>query len=201
MIAIIDYGAGNMKSLQFALNRKGLECCVTTEKKQILNSTAMILPGVGAFQDAMTTLKQKDLINTIKDETTKGKPLLGICLGMQLFYETSEEDGEWEGFGLLKGKVSRINYTVKVPHIGWNTLHMQRSSSICQNIPNNAFVYYVHSYAVKEYAYNSLVASTAYGGTIPAIVQQDHIIGMQFHPEKSGNVGLQLLANFGEMIS
>ncbi|GGJ66756.1 imidazole glycerol phosphate synthase subunit HisH [Virgibacillus salexigens] len=200
MIAIIDYGAGNIKSLQFALTKKGMESYLTTDPNEIANSDAIILPGVGAFQDAMKTLDQKGLIDILKHEANNGKPILGICLGMQLFYETSEEDGEWEGFGLLEGKVSRISNSVKVPHIGWNNLTTHRNSALYKDIPDDAYVYFVHSYAVTAFQHNSLIASSTYGGMIPALVQQDNIIGMQFHPEKSGDIGLQLLENFGEMI-
>ncbi|MEC5424616.1 imidazole glycerol phosphate synthase subunit HisH [Virgibacillus sp. C22-A2] len=201
MIAIIDYGAGNIKSLQFALARLNIDSCLTTDKQTIENCKAIILPGVGAFKDAMEAINDLNLGPVLKEEAGKGKPILGICLGMQLFYEASFEDGQWTGIGLLEGNVSRIDSSVKVPHIGWNTITKHGDSPLLNNISSNAYVYFVHSYAVNTYQQNSLIASTNYGGTIPAIVQQDNIIGMQFHPEKSGAVGLQLLQNFGEMIS
>ncbi|OZU88993.1 imidazole glycerol phosphate synthase subunit HisH [Virgibacillus indicus] len=201
MIAIVDYGAGNIKSLQFALNKLNLASCLTTDVQTIEQSNAIILPGVGAFKDAMETLDHLGLTKTLLEEAANGKPLLGICLGMQLFYEKSFEDGEWEGLGLLQGNVSRISNSVKVPHIGWNTLARLINSPLVKDLSNQDYVYFVHSYAVQDYEQNSLIASTSYGGIIPAIVQQNNIIGMQFHPEKSGKTGLQLLQNFGELIS
>ncbi|WP_042220466.1 imidazole glycerol phosphate synthase subunit HisH [Oceanobacillus manasiensis] len=200
MIAIIDYGAGNIKSLQFALDKIGLPSVVTTDPIVVQQSKAVILPGVGAFKDAMEAIRGLGLVEVLQEEAANGKPLLGICLGMQLFYQTSFEDGRWEGLGLLKGAVSRIAGNVKVPHIGWNTLDHHGSPSVLTNINDGAYVYFVHSYAVTDYEDASLVASTTYGEALPAVVQENNIIGMQFHPEKSGEVGLQLLKNFGEMI-
>ncbi|GAB3045948.1 imidazole glycerol phosphate synthase subunit HisH [Virgibacillus ainsalahensis] len=201
MISIIDYGAGNIKSLQFALTKQNLESRVTTNPQTIQDSDAIILPGVGAFSDAMEALHQLGLIDVIQKEAATGKPLLGICLGMQLFYGKSFEDGEWNGLGLLEGEVSRIPSSVKVPHMGWNTITYHSKSPILNKIDDDAYVYFVHSYMVSSYQKHTLTASSEYGGTVPAIVQQDNIIGMQFHPEKSGVTGLQLLQNFGEMIS
>ncbi|MBP1948517.1 imidazole glycerol phosphate synthase subunit HisH [Virgibacillus litoralis] len=201
MIALIDYGAGNIKSLQFALTKLNLDSCLTTDKQTIKNATAIILPGVGAFKDAIEALGELDLIRTIQQEASSGKPLLGICLGMQLFYERSYEDGDWQGIGLLHGDVKRITDSVKVPHMGWNTLSHQHKTPLLNNIKEDAYVYFVHSYAVGSYQQEDLVSSADYGGLIPAVVQKENIIGMQFHPEKSGEVGLQLLQNFGEMIS
>ncbi|MCG1027369.1 imidazole glycerol phosphate synthase subunit HisH [Virgibacillus halodenitrificans] len=200
MIAIVDYGAGNIKSLQFALKKLNMHSCVTTDATQIRNSDAIILPGVGAFKDAINELQQSGLATTLKEEVSNGKKLLGICLGMQLFYENSYEDGVWEGLGLLKGNVKKMNDTVKVPHMGWNTLTKHRNSPLLKDTVEEEYVYFVHSYAVQDYQQNTLVSSTNYGGIVPAIVQQDNVIGMQFHPEKSGEAGLQLLRNFKELI-
>ncbi|MFC3040180.1 imidazole glycerol phosphate synthase subunit HisH [Virgibacillus xinjiangensis] len=201
MIAIVDYGAGNIKSLQFALNKHNLESTLTADPEVIRDSKAVIVPGVGAFKDAMDSMNKLELGKVIKEEAEKGKPTLGICLGMQLFYEKSFEDGSWEGLGLLKGEVSRITDSVKVPHMGWNTLNIKQDNPVVEGIEEETYVYFVHSYAVSSYEENTLTASTNYGGTVPAIVQQKNIIGMQFHPEKSGAAGLRLLQNFGEMIS
>ncbi|MFD2627276.1 imidazole glycerol phosphate synthase subunit HisH [Oceanobacillus kapialis] len=200
MIAIIDYGAGNIKSLQFALDKVRLPSFVTVDPNEVKNSKAVILPGVGAFKDAMEALRNLGLESVIKQEAANGKPLLGICLGMQLFYETSFEDGQWEGLGLLEGNVARIRGDVKVPHIGWNTLSNHGNNPLLTGIKPESFVYFVHSYAVEDFNEETLVGSTNYGGTIPAIVQEKNIIGMQFHPEKSGEIGLQLLKNVGELI-
>lgn len=136
MIAIVDYGAGNIKSLQFALNKLNLASCLTTDVQTIEQSNAIILPGVGAFKDAMETLDHLGLTKTLLEEAANGKPLLGICLGMQLFYEKSFEDGEWEGLGLLQGNVSRISNSVKVPHIGWNTLARLINSPLVKDLSN-----------------------------------------------------------------
>ncbi|MFZ3577586.1 imidazole glycerol phosphate synthase subunit HisH [Virgibacillus sp. DJP39] len=201
MIAIIDYGAGNIKSLQFAFDKIGLETCVTSDKKTIEASDAIVLPGVGAFNDAMRALESHDLLSVLKQEASSGKPLLGICLGMQLLYDQSFEDGEWNGLGLLQGKVQRISSSVKVPHMGWNTLTNHQETPIINQIENDSYVYFVHSYYVAELGTSTLVSSCNYGGQVPAIVQQDNVVGMQFHPEKSGQAGIQLLKNFGEMIT
>lgn len=201
MIAIIDYGAGNVKSLQFALEKLNIASTVTTDPEVIMNSKAMILPGVGAFRDAMQELIKSELIPVIKQEVANGKPLLGICLGMQMFYDKSFEGGEWDGLGLLQGEISRIPETVKVPHMGWNNLnHQQQDVAILKDVPEDAFVYFVHSYYAAKTKQENLVSSCAYAVDIPAIVQKDNIIGIQFHPEKSGKTGLQILNNFGEML-
>ncbi|AXI07963.1 imidazole glycerol phosphate synthase subunit HisH [Oceanobacillus sp. 143] len=202
MIAIIDYGAGNIKSLQFALDKLNLESELTIDPKVIRDAKSIILPGVGAFKDAMDALIELDLVTVLKREINAGKPILGICLGMQLFYEQGFEDGSWEGLGFLKGSVNRITDTVKVPHMGWNTLTSHQESSLLNNLTDNPSVYFVHSYAVGEdFEKDTLVASAQYGGTIPAIVKKGNIVGMQFHPEKSGTTGIQLLKNYGELIS
>ncbi|WP_174615659.1 imidazole glycerol phosphate synthase subunit HisH [Virgibacillus ihumii] len=201
MIAIIDYGAGNIKSLQFACQRVGLDTCLTTDIQTIKKSAAIILPGVGAFKDAMDALYRHNLVNTLIEEASAGKPLLGICLGMQLFYEQSFENGSWQGLGLLKGNVSRLPDSVKVPHMGWNTLKHHQKNALLNGIDQEAYVYFVHSYAVTDDQKRDLISSSEYGGTVPAIVQSKNITGMQFHPEKSGETGLQLLKNFGEMVS
>ncbi|PAE28491.1 imidazole glycerol phosphate synthase subunit HisH [Oceanobacillus profundus] len=201
MIAIIDYGAGNIKSLQFALAKLNKESVLTTDPQVIRNASSIILPGVGAFKDAMDAINKIGLSDVIKQEVQAGKPILGICLGMQLFYDKSYEDGDWDGLGLLKGNVSRIKETVKVPHMGWNTITKHNKSLLTLHLPDDFYVYFVHSYAVEELEEATLVGSTEYGGRIPAIVQQGNITGMQFHPEKSGDIGIQLLANYEEMIS
>lgn len=200
MIAIIDYGAGNIKSLQSALSKLDIESCLTTDYETIKNANAIILPGVGAFHDAMVELNRLGLIDILNQEAANGKNLLGICLGMQLLYETSFEDGKWDGLGLLDGTVKRIEGSVKVPHMGWNTLHHQQQNPLLAGIEDEAYVYFVHSYYVDEMQINELVSSCDYGVHIPAIVQKGNIYGMQFHPEKSGTTGLTLLKNFGELV-
>ncbi|WP_010651828.1 imidazole glycerol phosphate synthase subunit HisH [Oceanobacillus massiliensis] len=201
MIAIIDYGAGNIKSLQFALDKLNKESVLTTDPQVIRDAASIILPGVGAFKDAMDAINEMGLAEVIKKEAASGKPILGICLGMQLFYERSYEDGDWEGLGLLKGNVSKIRDTVKVPHMGWNTIAKHQESRLLKDLPEDFYVYFVHSYAVDTLEETSLFGSTQYGGVVPAIVQQGNVTGMQFHPEKSGDVGIKLLQNYEEMIS
>ncbi len=201
MIAIIDYGAGNIKSLQFALDKLNKESVLTTDPQVIRDSDSIILPGVGAFKDAMDAINDLGLAGVLKQEAAAGKPILGICLGMQLFYERSYEDGDWEGLGLLKGNVRKIKDTVKVPHMGWNTITKNKENPLMNDLPDDVYVYFVHSYAVGSLEEDSLVGSTQYGGVVPAIVQQGNITGMQFHPEKSGDIGIKLLKNYGEMIS
>ncbi|MFC4025403.1 imidazole glycerol phosphate synthase subunit HisH [Oceanobacillus longus] len=201
MIAIIDYGAGNIKSLQFALDKLNKDSVVTNDPQIIRDASSIILPGVGAFKDAMDAINELGLASILKQEVAAGKPILGICLGMQLFYERSYEDGDWEGLGFLKGNVSKIKDIVKVPHMGWNTITKHQESSLLNDLPENFYVYFVHSYAVSSLEENALVGSTQYGGVVPAIVQQGNVTGMQFHPEKSGDIGIKLLQNYGEMIS
>jgi len=201
MIAIIDYGAGNIKSLQFALEKLNKQSILTNDPQVIREAASIILPGVGAFKDAMDAINDLGLTEVIKQEVAAGKPILGICLGMQLFYERSYEDGDWEGLGLLKGDIKRINDTVKVPHMGWNTITKHIDSPLLNELPNDLYVYFVHSYAVTSFDHASLVGSTEYGGLIPAIVKQGNITGMQFHPEKSGEIGIKLLQNYEELIS
>ena len=201
MIAIIDYGAGNIKSLQFALERLQIPSILTSDKQKIEQADALILPGVGSFYDAMDKLNEKQLDTVIKKEVQNGKPLLGICLGMQMLFETSTEGGNSQGLGLLKGKIDIIPNTVKVPHMGWNLLNIQLEQPIVQKLPKRPFVYFVHSYYAQSTEPTNVIANTDYDVSIPAIVQQDNIIGIQFHPEKSGEAGLQILRNFGGIIS
>ncbi|WP_188456070.1 imidazole glycerol phosphate synthase subunit HisH [Virgibacillus oceani] len=200
MIAIIDYGAGNIKSLQSALLGLDMKSCLTSDKQVIANSKAIILPGVGAFKDAMDALHELGLSEVLQKEADKGKPILGICLGMQLLYEKSFENGEWNGLAILDGVIKRIDGNVKVPHMGWNTLAHHQSTNLLANINEQEYVYFVHSYYVDEFNKQELISSCEYGVQVPAIVQKDNIFGMQFHPEKSGKNGLQLLKNFGEMV-
>ncbi|MFD1415233.1 imidazole glycerol phosphate synthase subunit HisH [Oceanobacillus jeddahense] len=201
MIAIIDYGAGNIKSLQFALDKLGKASKLTMDPEEIHQADSIILPGVGAFKDAMEALQRYQLDTILKKEAADGKPILGICLGMQLFYEFSEENGGCTGLGLLSGSVKRISDKVKVPHMGWNILQPAQPQSLLNQLGKNPYVYFVHSYAIDELEEKTLIASADYGGCVPAIVQDKNVTGMQFHPEKSGDIGIALLKNYEEMIS
>ncbi len=201
MIAIIDYGAGNLKSVEKALLAIGKECVITRKPKEILQADHVILPGVGAFGDAMNHLKQYDLDKVIREYAQTGKPFLGICLGLQLLFEGSDESEGVEGLGLLKGEVVRIPAEpgLKIPHIGWNSLHLQNNGRLFAGMQDDPYVYFVHSYYLKAKEPQIVKATAEYGVTIHASVEKDQIFACQFHPEKSGAVGLQILRNFTEI--
>lgn len=198
MIAIIDYDAGNIKSVEKALQYLGEETCVTRNPEEILAAEKVILPGVGAFGDAMQKLHQYGLVEVIKEVVNRRKPLLGICLGLQLLFESSEESPGVEGLGILKGKIVRFpeDAGVKIPHVGWNSLQYPNSGRLFVNVPENAFVYFVHSYYLKAEDPQIVTASAWYGTQIHASVEKDQVFACQFHPEKSSETGLQILKNF-----
>ena len=205
MIVIIDYGMGNLKSVRNALNYLGIENKISDDYDEIRKADALILPGVGAFPDAMDTIEKLGLDKVIKEGTEKGKYLLGICLGMQLLFEKGYEGLERTGLGLIKGNIVKMKddreKNVKIPHIGWNNLKYNRKDILFRNIDEGKYVYYVHSYFAQSYNDEDLVAYSEYGeNKIPGIVRRNNIIGAQFHPEKSGTVGLDILKNFGELI-
>ncbi len=202
MIAIIDYGVGNLFSLSSSLSFLGLKNEVTADAQKIKEADKIILPGVGAFGDAFTKLKSTGLIPVIKEEVAKGKHLLGICLGMQILFEKSFEYGEWEGLGLIKGEVvpldRDIKSNLKVPHMGWNSLDFKKESKLFKYIKNGDYVYYVHSF----YATNcteSVSATSKYDIDVTGCVENGNVYGTQFHPEKSGEVGLKILKAFAEI--
>lgn len=201
MIAIIDYGVGNLFSLTSSLKMIGAKAIITSDKDTILKADKIILPGVGAFGDAVKKLTDCGLDKIIINEAEKGKDIMGICLGMQMLFEKSFEYGEHKGLGLLKGEIvpmeGNISAELKIPHIGWNALHFKKESKLQKYIKENDCVYFVHSY-YAENCNNSLVATAEYGKEITAMVQKDNIMGCQFHPEKSGNVGLNILKAFCE---
>ena len=198
MIAIIDYDAGNLKSVEKALAALGADAVITRDHKEILEADGLILPGVGAFGDAMALLDQYGLPEVIRKAVSMGKPLLGICLGLQLLFESSEESPGVKGLGICKGKILRIPDAegLKIPHMGWNSLHLDKQSRLFAGIPEGSFVYFVHSYYLKAEDAGIVAASTEYGCHIHASVEQDNIFACQFHPEKSGTVGLSILRNF-----
>lgn len=199
MIAIIDYGMGNLHSVSKAVERLGYEAVVTGDAEQILAAEGAILPGVGAFGDAMEQLRESGLDEVVGRYAESGKPLLGICLGMQLLFASSEEHGSHEGLGLLPGSVVRFRGDYKVPHMGWNKLSFKQSESpIFQGI-EEGHVYFVHSYHAKPERESDLLAVTDYHQPVTAIVGHGNVYGMQFHPEKSGDIGMQLLKNFLSM--
>ena len=201
MIAIIDYGVGNLFSLVSSLKAVGAEATITGDIGTIKKADKLILPGVGAFGDAAQKLKGTGLFDVVINEAKNGKPLLGICLGMQLLFEKSYEYGCHEGLGLIKGTVvpmeGKLPESLKIPHIGWNALHFKKESPVFKYINDGDCVYFVHSF-YAEGCGDALIATTEYGKDITAAVQKDNVYGCQFHPEKSGNVGLSILKAFCE---
>ena len=199
MNIIIDYGLGNLASVSRAFDKAGIECKISSDKEDIINANSLILPGVGAFRDAIKSLEELELIPVIKEQADRGKKIIGICLGMQLLYEKSYEYGEHEGMGLIEGSVEKLGAGLKVPHMGWNDLKFTKQDPILRYINEEDYVYFVHSYYIKSSG-SELITYADYGVTVPAIVRKDNIFGMQFHPEKSAQVGLNLLKAYGEMI-
>ncbi len=201
MIAIIDYDAGNIKSVEKALRYIGEDVIVTSDGKTILSSDGIILPGVGAFGDAMKKLHSFGLVDAIKDAAERNIPLLGICLGQQLLFESSEESPEAEGLGILKGVIRRIPDTgLKIPHIGWNNLKFPNKGRLFEGISEGAYVYFVHSYYLDAADKSIVTATTEYGTVIEASVEYRNIFATQFHPEKSSDTGLKMLKNFAGII-
>lgn len=203
MIAVIDYGAGNLQSVVKALHFIGADVTVTADPAVLQSADAAVLPGVGAFGDAMASLRQSGMVNAISDFVRKGeRPFLGICLGMQVLFESSEESPGVPGLGLLPGKILRIPDAPgrKVPHMGWNDLTLRDSSGIFEGLPPHPYVYFVHSYYLRAGNPQDVAATTEYGVTIDAAVHHDNLYATQFHPEKSGRVGLQILRKFTSLI-
>lgn len=198
MIAIIDYNAGNLKSVEKALLYLGQECEITRDFHRIESADKVILPGVGAFGDAMEQLKKYELDKVIREVTAAGTPFLGICLGLQLLFEGSDESQGVEGLHILDGQILRIpdQPSLKIPHIGWNSLTLQNNGRLFEGIGENPYVYFVHSYYLKAKDENIVKATTEYSTTIHASVEQGNVFACQFHPEKSGKVGLSILNNF-----
>jgi imidazole glycerol phosphate synthase, glutamine amidotransferase subunit len=198
MIAILDYDAGNIKSVEKAMQLLGQEVTVTRERETILRADKVILPGVGAFGDAMDKIRQYGLYEVIHEVVDKGTPFLGICLGLQLLFERSEESPKAEGLGVLKGEVLRIPETpgLKIPHMGWNSLKLQNHGRLFADLPDEPYVYFVHSYYLKAADEGIVTAATEYGTQIHASVEQGNVFACQFHPEKSSDVGIQILKNF-----
>ncbi|MFB9324951.1 imidazole glycerol phosphate synthase subunit HisH [Paenibacillus aurantiacus] len=195
MIAIIDYGMGNLHSVSKAVERLGFEAVVTDDEAVIMSAEGAILPGVGAFGDAMDNLRATGMDSLAKRYAASGKPLLGICLGMQLLFDQSEEHGLNDGLALLPGQVIRFQGDYKVPHMGWNKLSFVQDSPLFAGL-SEGHVYFVHSYHVKPARQGDLLATTDYYQPVTAIVGSGNVYGMQFHPEKSGELGMQLLRNF-----
>ncbi|MBY0759207.1 imidazole glycerol phosphate synthase subunit HisH [Sellimonas caecigallum] len=200
MIALIDYDAGNMRSVEKALIHLGEKPIVTRDREKILSADRIILPGVGSFGDAMENLEKFGLPAILKEAVDSGIPLLGICLGMQVLFEESEESKGVKGLGFLKGKILRIpaKEGLKIPHMGWNSLEYPREGRLFQDILEHSYVYFVHSYYLKAEDEDIVTATADYGVKIHASVERGNVFGCQFHPEKSGEIGLQILKNFVE---
>jgi glutamine amidotransferase len=204
MIGIIDYGMGNLFSVSKALERLGADYFISEQKEELMQADSLILPGVGSFKDAMEKLNETGLTGMIREYVATGRPLLGICLGMQLLFERSEENGMTEGLNLLPGEVVRFSgktedgESYKVPHMGWNRLRFRQTSPLLADA-EEGYVYFVHSYYVKTQNPNVVIASSDYDVKVPAIVGRGNVFGAQFHPEKSSKLGMKLLRNFSEL--
>ena len=197
-IAIVDYGAGNLMSVHNTLDYLGYENKIAASADVIENAAGVILPGVGAFPDAMAALTDSGLTEAVL-KAAKEKPFLGICLGMQMLFEESDEVRLCRGLGLLPGRIERIETSLKLPQIGWNALDILRPNAMTEGLENGSYVYFVHSFMAKPSDENDLAAVTDYGTRVPAMVARGNLFGCQFHPEKSGEVGLQMLRNFAKL--
>lgn len=202
MIAIIDYNAGNLKSVQKAFEKAGVDCIATADEDEIFKSDAVVLPGVGAFADCMHNLKQRGMEKVVLQSIQKGMPFLGICLGFQMLFEDSEEHqtatSKVKGIGIFKGTVRQfpLDMGLKVPHMGWNSLEIVKPSPLLEGLPQKAFVYFVHSYYVDSADRSLVSARCDYGVPFDAAISHDNVHAVQFHPEKSGDVGLLMIRNF-----
>ena len=198
MIAIVDYGMGNLRSVQKAFEKLGVAAQIVRSPDQIASAAKVVLPGVGAFRDAIHELRRLELDEPLREHIRKDKPFLGICLGLQLLFDVSFEDGEWTGLGVLAGDVVRFPPmpNLKVPHMGWNTMERTGSGSLLDGIPIEASVYFVHSYYVRPKDESVIAARTSYGVPFTSMIAQGNLFATQFHPEKSQKVGLKLLENF-----
>ncbi|MFH0732386.1 MAG: imidazole glycerol phosphate synthase subunit HisH [Candidatus Omnitrophota bacterium] len=207
MIAVIDYGLGNIRSVSKALERVGAKVKVTDSPGEIAKAEALVFPGVGAFRTGMKNLKEKGILAAILDAVKKDKPFLGICLGFQLLFSESEEHGPTKGLDIIKGKVIRFTGKVKVPHMGWNTVKLQspqptaHSPQLFDNIPNDSYFYFVHSYYAVPEDKSVVIATTKYGIEFASVVNKGNVWGVQFHPEKSSDFGLKILENFVKNVS
>jgi len=201
MIAIIDYGMGNLRSVQKGFEKVGVEAAVVGDPALVDRADGVVLPGVGAFADAMANLRAAGMDGAIHRVVEAGKPFLGICLGQQLLFEASEEWGYAEGLGVFPGRVCRLPDGLKVPHMGWNQIEIQRPDPILEGIPDRSSFYFVHSYVVNPAQEGVVLTLTEYGARFASIVGRENIYGIQFHPEKSSALGLKILENFGKVVT
>lgn len=201
MIGIVDYGRGNLRSVEKALEKVGYEAKIMDSPEELSAVDGLILPGVGAFADAMEALNLKGWIEPLIQFAGSGRPFLGICLGMQILFEIGEEHGEHAGLGLLAGRVVKFPPGGKIPHMGWNSLNLEHPSRLLEGIPNESYFYFVHSYYALPMESRDIIASSDYGVVFPAVVGRENVWGAQFHPEKSSPWGLKLLTNFGKLVN
>lgn len=204
MIAIIDYGMGNLKSVQNAFTAVGYKTVITDDLNQIKKASALVLPGVGAFRDAIKSLKDKKIDKELIKAIRRGKPFLGICLGMQLLQTFGEEGGFFEGLNIVSGKVKKLPSSVKCPHLGWNKIKFTHNSNhninpIFRDVPDESYFYFVHSYYCEVDNQKIIYSTTDYGLVFTSSIWKDNLFGVQFHPEKSSTLGLKILKNFGEL--
>jgi imidazole glycerol-phosphate synthase subunit HisH len=201
MIKIVDYGMGNLRSVQKAFEKLGAEAVICTRPAELAGAEKLILPGVGAFRDAIHELRRTGLDTPVREHIASGRPFLGICLGLQLLFDVSYEDGQWEGLGVLPGKIVRFQDQpdLKIPHMGWNTLDIARPHRLFEGIANGSSVYFVHSYYVVPSDDSVVAARSEHGGPFVAAVARENLFATQFHPEKSQTVGLRLLKNFAAL--
>jgi imidazole glycerol-phosphate synthase subunit HisH len=198
MHVIIDYNVGNLASVKQGFLRAGIETTISQDEVVIRNASSLILPGVGAFKESLDALKQSGVIPAILDHINANKPLIGICLGMQLLYEFSEEYGRHQGLGIFKGTIKKITGDVKIPHMGWNTLEILNDDPIVSNLKEASDVYFVHSYYADSS--DGIIATTNYGVMIPAIIKKGNVYATQFHPEKSGDIGIEILKGYKKIL-
>lgn len=201
MIHIVDYGMGNLRSVQKAFEKLGVEAVFCTKPAELADAQKLVLPGVGAFRDAIGQLKDQDMVGPIRDHVAADRPMLGICLGLQLLFDVSYEDGEFEGLGIVPGKSVRFEEQpdLKIPHMGWNSLQFAKGSPLLDGIPENSHVYFVHSYYVAPDDDGVVATWTQHGTNFCSAIAQGNLFATQFHPEKSQSVGLKLLQNFATL--
>jgi len=201
MIAVIDYGMGNLRSVQAGLKSAGQKSFITDDPKEIINADGVVLPGVGAFGDAIKRLNETGLGEAFCDSVRSGKPCIGICLGLQLLFSESDEGGLYRGLDIIKGRVIRFTNKLKVPHMGWNQINIKKPDApIFRDIPDGSYVYFVHSYYVAPDDGSVTAATTDYGVDFTSVIAKDNLFGTQFHPEKSQSLGLHILRNFGALV-
>jgi glutamine amidotransferase len=198
-IAIIDYGVGNLRSVEKAFTSQGLSAIVTSDEQTLRAAAKLVLPGVGAFAACMNGLRKRGFDELVVEAAKAGKPILGLCVGLQMMFEEGHEFGVHEGLGLMPGRVVRFPAGARVPHVGWNQVAIRREHPLFRGLPDQSFFYFVHSYHVETYDAACVLGETEYGLRFPAICGRDNLIGVQFHPEKSQAAGLRLLSNFAEL--